>query len=87
MRDLPGYVNTLDRRSQPAESGLYQHLIFAHEEFASKGMDSGICLLTLDEMNFAQVEHYFSGFLQGQKNHTLLSAGVDARPITRSFAT
>ena len=64
MRDLLGYVNALDRRFQPAECGLYQHLVFAQEEFAGKGLDSGISLVNMDEMNLAQVEHYFSGFLQ-----------------------
>jgi len=59
MRDLLWYVNTLDRRFQPAEAGLYQQLIFAHEEFAAKGMDAGVCLVNFDEMNLAQVEHYF----------------------------
>ena len=30
----------------------------------NKGEDSGLYLVCLDEMNLAQVEHYFSGFMQ-----------------------
>jgi len=64
MRDLVGHVNALTGEFLPAESGLYQHLIFAKEEEGNKGRDSGIYVVNLDEMNLAHVEHYFSGFLQ-----------------------
>src|SRR5262249_13813784 len=59
-----GHVNALDRRYQPAESGLYPFLIHAQEESARRGPDGRVYLVCLDEMNLAQVEHYFSGFLQ-----------------------
>lgn len=64
MRDLLGYVNTLDRRFQPSESGLFTHLARAQQEFESRAGDSAIHFVNLDEMNLSQVEHYFSGFLQ-----------------------
>jgi hypothetical protein len=59
-----GHVNTLERTFQPAESGLYQHLIRAQEEALHAGTKSGLYLTCLDEMNLAHVEHYFAGFLQ-----------------------
>ena len=64
MRDLLGHTNALDRCFQPAESGLYQQLVCAQEEEKQRGTDSRLYLVCLDEMNLAQVEHYFSGFLQ-----------------------
>jgi hypothetical protein len=64
MHDLLGHTNALDRCFQPSESGLYQFLIHAQEEEARRGLDSRIYLVTLDEMNLAQVEHYFNDFLQ-----------------------
>lgn len=64
MRDLLGQANALDRCFQPAESGLYPFLIWAQEEEARRGLDSRLYVICLDEMNLAQVEHYFSGFLQ-----------------------
>ncbi len=64
MRDLLGHTNALDRRFQPAECGLYQLLIWAQEEGARRGLDTRLYIVCLDEMNLAQVEHYFSGFLQ-----------------------
>ncbi len=64
MRDLTGHVNALTRSFQPAETGLFEHTIFAQEESNKKGKDSGLYLVCLDEMNLAHVEHYFSGFLQ-----------------------
>ncbi|HZL27498.1 MAG TPA: hypothetical protein VFC39_13315 [Acidobacteriaceae bacterium] len=62
-RDLLGHVNALERSFQPSESGLVQQLIFAATEHALHGVDSGIHLVCLDEMNLAQVEHYFSSFM------------------------
>lgn len=64
IRDLLGHANALDHCFQPAESGLYQHLIWAQEEEAQCGLDSRFYVVCLDEMNLAQVEHYFSGFIQ-----------------------
>jgi len=64
MRDVLGHTNALDRCFQPAESGLYQHLVCAQEEEQQRGTDSRLYFVCLDEMNLAQVEHYFSGFIQ-----------------------
>jgi len=64
MRDLMGHLNSIEGRFQPAESGLYQHLISAATEFEHRQQESGIYVVTLDEMNLSHVEHYFSGFLQ-----------------------
>ena len=64
MRDVLGHPNALDRCFQPAESGLYQQLVCAEEEEKHRGADSRLYLVCLDEMNLAQVEHYFSGFIQ-----------------------
>lgn len=64
MRDLLGYVNTLDRRFQPSESGLFVHLANVQREFEARGNEAGVNIVSLDEMNLSQVEHYFSGFLQ-----------------------
>lgn len=63
MRDLVGHLNSLERRFQPSESGLYRHLINAQEEFQLQESETGIYLITLDEMNLSHVEHYFSAFL------------------------
>lgn len=63
-RDLLGHVNTLEGRYYPAESGLYQHLVYAHEEFHHRGNHSALYLTCLDEMNLSQVEYYFSDFMQ-----------------------
>lgn len=60
VRDLLGHMNTLDGQYYPAESGLYQHMIYAQEEFATNGDGTGIYLSCLDEMNLSQIEHYFS---------------------------
>lgn len=62
--DLLGRVNVLDGRFLPSDSGLYDLLVHAHEEWRSRAADSGIYVVCLDEMNLAQVEHYFSSFLQ-----------------------
>jgi len=62
-RDLLGHMNTLDGRYYPAESGLFQHLIFAQKENEARGAASGLYLTCLDEMNLSQVEHYFSDFM------------------------
>jgi hypothetical protein len=64
MRDLLGQTNLLDHCFQPAECGLYPLLVWAQEEHEARGQDTRMYLICLDEMNLAQVEHYFSGFLQ-----------------------
>ncbi len=64
LRDLLGHTNALDHRFQPAECGLYQLLIWAQEEDARRGLASRLYVVCMDEMNLAQVEHYFSGFIQ-----------------------
>lgn len=62
-RDLLGHMNTLEGRFYPAESGLFQQLIFAQKEHEARGPASGLYLTCLDEMNLSQVEHYFSDFM------------------------
>jgi hypothetical protein len=62
-RDLLGHLNTLERRFYPAESGLFQHLVCAQEEYAARGDSTGLYLTCLDEMNLSQIEHYFSDFM------------------------
>ena len=62
--DLLGRVNVLDARFLPSDSGLYDLLIHAHEEYHQRTRNSGLYIVCLDEMNLAQVEHYFSPFLQ-----------------------
>jgi hypothetical protein len=63
VRDLLGHVNTLDRRFYPAETGLFQHLIYAQLEHEKRLGSSRLYLACLDEMNLSQVEHYFSDFM------------------------
>ena len=62
-RDLLGHMNTLDGRFYPAESGLFQHLVYAQKEHQTRGQATGLYLTCLDEMNLSQVEHYFSDFM------------------------
>lgn len=64
VRDLLGHLNALERRFEPAASGLYQHLVFAQEEYRRHGQGAGLYVICLDEMNLSHVEHYFSAFLQ-----------------------
>src|SRR5205823_11683225 len=59
FRDLIGHLNTLDGRFYPAESGLFQQIICAWEEYRRSGSETGIYVSCLDEMNLSQVEHYF----------------------------
>lgn len=63
VRDLLGHLNTLEGRFFPAESGLYQQLVFAQEEYRARGASTGIYVTCLDEMNLSQVEHYFSDLM------------------------
>lgn len=63
-QDLLGSVNLLDRRFEPASCGLFRHLVRASREYAEAGTHAGMVLVLLDEMNLAQVEHYFTGIFQ-----------------------
>jgi len=86
-KDLLGHLNTIDGRYYPAESGLFQYLVFAHEEYRARGQESGIWLTCLDEMNLSQVEHYFGDFIrqvQGIIGDPTLSIEIrdaESRPI------
>jgi ABC-type transport system involved in cytochrome bd biosynthesis fused ATPase/permease subunit len=62
-QDILGSVNLLDRQFEPASCGLFHHLLSAAREHEQAGSRSGIVLVALDEMNLAQVEHYFAGFI------------------------
>ncbi|PQJ97107.1 hypothetical protein [Chromatium okenii] len=62
--DLLGRANLLEEKFQPAATGLFEHLVWAAMETERNGRDSGLWMICLDEMNLAQPEHYFSGFLQ-----------------------
>ena len=64
LQDLLGGVNSLERSFEPSASGLYRQLLIAQEEERRHQQESGIYIVSLDEMNLAHVEHYFSGFLQ-----------------------
>ena len=74
-QDILGSANLLDRRFEPASCGLFNHLVAAAREHASVGPQSGVVVVALDEMNLAQVEHYFAGFIQALE-----------RPAPRDFA-
>ena len=63
IRDLMGHMNTLEGRFYPAESGLFQYLVFAEEEYKTRRASTGMYLTCLDEMNLSQVEHYFSDLM------------------------
>jgi hypothetical protein len=80
MRDLLGHVNSLDRRFEPSESGLYRQLIYAQQEWSRRQQESGVYVVTLDEMNLSHVEHYFSGFLQALE-HTREIRSFDASSV------
>jgi hypothetical protein len=64
LHDLLGGVNSLERSFEPSASGLYRHILNAQEEDRRHQQESGIYMVSLDEMNLAHVEHYFGGFLQ-----------------------
>jgi hypothetical protein len=78
-RDLLGHLNLLERRFTPSESGLYQRLIMAAEEYRLSRDTAGIHLVCLDEMNLAQVEHYFGDIM-------LTLGRVDGQRSLRCFA-
>ena len=62
--DLIGYVNTVRGEFSPSETALFQRLILAQIDAKRNGGSSALYPICLDEMNLAQVEHYFSDFLQ-----------------------
>lgn len=62
-RDLLGHLNPVDRKFYPANSGLFQQLVIAAEEYGARRESSGLYFACLDEMNLSQVEHYFSEFV------------------------
>ena len=62
--DLLGYVNLIDRRFYPGASGIFTFLAQSALEAELKRDDTAVYITCLDEMNLAQVEHYFSGFVQ-----------------------
>lgn len=68
-RDLLGHMNSLDSRFYPAESGLFQYLVFAQKEHEARGTNSALYMTCLDEMNLSQVEHYFSDFMMVLERH------------------
>ena len=50
--------------SSPRSPGCISTWYVAEEEEQKRGTDSRLYFICLDEMNLAQVEHYFSGFIQ-----------------------
>lgn len=62
--DIIGYINTVTQDFVPAETNLFQQLIFAQEDFFKNVTLSSIYPICFDEMNLAQIEHYFSDFMQ-----------------------
>jgi hypothetical protein len=63
VRDLLGHWNPVEGRFYPAESGLFQYLVFAQEEYRARQASTGIYLTCLDEMNLSQPEYYFSDLM------------------------
>jgi MoxR-like ATPase len=68
-RDLLGHLAAGDRRFVPAESGLFEFLVAAHLEADELGASAGVCLALLDEINLAQVEHYFGEIMLALERH------------------
>jgi hypothetical protein len=62
-KDIMGYVNSIDKRFHPSESGLYLELLKAEHERQIKEDAAPVRLICLDEMNLAQTEHYFGDLL------------------------
>lgn len=62
--DILGYINTVTQDYVPAETNLFQHLIYAQEDYQRHDSESAIYPICFDEMNLAQIEHYFSDFMQ-----------------------
>jgi len=62
-KDIMGYVNSIDKRFHPSESGLYLELLKSEYERQNKDDSAPVRLICLDEMNLAQTEHYFGDLL------------------------
>lgn len=62
--DILGYVNTVTGEFAPSETGLFQRLVYAHEDYSANDGDSALYPFCLDEMNLSQIEHYFNDFMQ-----------------------
>jgi len=58
-KDIMGYVNSIDKKFHPSETGLYLELLKAEYEHQNKDDLAPVRLICLDEMNLAQTEHYF----------------------------
>jgi hypothetical protein len=83
VRDLLGHWNPVEGRFYPAESGLFEYLIFAQEEYKSRQASTGIYLACLDEMNLSQVEYYFSDLmmvLEREGDQRQIKAFADSGP-------
>ena len=63
VHDLFGRINHIDKVYTPAESGIYEMLIWAQREAENKGSESGPYTIILDEMNLAEIENYFGPLL------------------------
>ena len=64
--DILGFVNTVTGEFSPSDTGLFQRLIYAQEDY-DHHMDNGgyaVYPICLDEMNLSQIEHYFNDFMQ-----------------------
>lgn len=84
LQDLIGGVNSLERSFEPSASGLYRHMLNAQEEERRHQQESGIYIVSLDEMNLAHVEHYFGGFLQALEKKKRLVPIFDPSSVTAS---
>lgn len=62
--DLLGYVNTVSGEFTPSETGLFERLIGAQEDYRLNNLGSAVYPICLDEINLAQVEYYFNDFMQ-----------------------
>lgn len=91
-KDLLGQVNALSQCFQPSESRLFEFVARAQVEWERRSTASGVYLVCLDEMNLAQVEHYFGAFLQALPSPSrevpvFDQEGVKADSVHRPFAT
>jgi hypothetical protein len=84
LNDLLGGVNSLERSFEPSASGLYRHILNAQEEDRRHQQESGIYIVSLDEMNLAHVEHYFGGFLQALEKEERLVPVFDPASVSAS---
>lgn len=81
-KDLLGHYNALASDFQPSETRLFDFLVRAQLDYAQSGLESGVYLVLLDEMNLAQVEHYFSAFLQALPSETRTLPVFDAQNVS-----